>query len=63
MLFQDCSFTHTHCHTKVSILINSIFFVTVLSYVLEYRNNMVWWVQYHDVYGIGTWRHQYTPVI
>jgi len=38
---------------KVSILINSTFFVSLLSYVLEYRNNIVVisWVQYR----IMTW--------
>jgi len=32
---------HPQCNIKFSILINSTFFVNLLSYALEYRNNIV----------------------
>jgi len=53
---------HPKCKTKFIILIKSTFLVNLLSYVLEYRNNIVWWVQYCDMHRLVAWGYLYTPI-
>jgi len=48
------------CNTTFSISINYIF-VNPLPYVLEFHNNIVSWVQYHDMYRIVAWWYRYNP--